>query len=85
VKFRWKVDSTTATAWATDLAGTPTLVIVPSGGAANGDEVHATIIYGQNAFGMVSLGNAKKPNIRIIVKPLGSSGSDDPLKFGRAA
>lgn len=79
VKFRWKVDSTTATAWATDLAGTPTLVIVPSGGSANGDEVHATIIYGQNAFGMVSLGNAKKPNIRIIVKPLGSSGSDDPL------
>ena len=79
VKFRWAVDSTTATAWASDLAGTPTLVIVPSGGSANGDEVHASIIYGQKAFGMVSLGNAQKPNIRIIVKPLGSSGSDDPL------
>jgi N4-gp56 family major capsid protein len=80
IQFRWAVDSTTATAWATDLAGTPTLVIVPSGGSANGDEVHATIIYGQKAFGMVSLGDAKKPNFRIIVKPLGSSGSDDPLE-----
>jgi hypothetical protein len=29
---------------------------------------------------MVSLGDAKKPNFRIIVKPLGSSGSDDPLE-----
>lgn len=79
VKFRWKVDSTTASAWATDLAGTPTLVIVPTGGTTNGDECHASIIYGQDAFGMVSLGNASRPNIRIIVKPLGSSGSDDPL------
>jgi len=53
--------------------------ITPSGGATSGDEVHATIIYGTKAFGMVSLGNAKKPNIQIIVKPLGSSGSNDPL------
>jgi N4-gp56 family major capsid protein len=79
IKFRWAVDDTTATAWATDLAGTPTLRIIPSGGAANGDEVHATIIYGQDAFGLVKLGGKGKPNIQIIVKQLGSSGSDDPL------
>ena len=77
IRFRWAVDSTTATAWATDLAGTPTLVIVPQQGGTN--EVHATIIYGQNAFGMVKLGGKGKPNIQIIVKAPGSSGSEDPL------
>jgi N4-gp56 family major capsid protein len=79
IVFRWAVDSTTATAWASDRAGTPTLVIVPGGGAANGDEVHATIVYGQNAFGLVKLGGKGKPNIQIIVKPVGSSGDADPL------
>jgi N4-gp56 family major capsid protein len=71
--FRW------APATTTDWTTTNTLKIVPSGGASNGDEVHATIIYGQDAFGMVKLGGKGKPNIQIIVKPLGSSGSDDPL------
>ena len=79
IVFRWAVDSTTATAWASDLAGSPSLVIVPSGGASNGDEVHASIIYGQDAFGMVKLGGKGAPNIQIIVKPVGSSGSLDPL------
>ena len=79
IVFRWKVDSDTATAWASDLAGSATLRVVPSGGAANGDEVHGTIIYGQKAFGMVKLGGKGKPNIQIIVKPVGSSGSLDPL------
>ena len=54
------------------------LKIVPSGGG-NSVAVHASIIYGQDAFGMVKLGGKGKPNIQIIVKPLGSSGSDDPL------
>jgi N4-gp56 family major capsid protein len=54
-------------------------VIVPGGGAANGDEVHASIVYGQNAFGLVKLGGKGKPNIQIIVKPVGSSGDADPL------
>jgi hypothetical protein len=71
--FRW------APATTTDWTTTNTLKIVPSGGASNGDEVHATIIYGQDAFGMVKLGGKGNPNIQIIVKPLGSSGSDDPL------
>ena len=73
IVFRWAPDATT------DWTTTNTLKIVPSGGASNGDEVHATIIYGQDAFGMVKLGGRGKPNIQIIVKPLGSSGSDDPL------
>ena len=77
IKFRWAVDSTTATAWATDLAGTPTLAVYPPQGGTN--EVHATIIYGQDAFGMVKLGGKGKPNIQIIVKPLGSAGATDPL------
>lgn len=73
VKFRWVPADTT------DWTAANSLKVVPSGGATSGDEVHASIIYGKDAFGMVSLGSAKKPNIRIIVKPLGSSGSDDPL------
>ena len=73
ILFRWVPSDTTE--WTT----AQTLKIVPSGGASNGDEVHASIVYGTKAFGMVSLGNAKRPNIQIIVKPLGSSGSDDPL------
>ena len=56
-----------------------TLKIVPSGGASSGDEVHATIIYGQDAFGMVKLGGTGKPNIQIIIKQPGESGSLDPL------
>ena len=71
--FRWVPEDTT------DWTTTNTLKVVPSGGASNGDEVHGTIIYGQDAFGMVKLGGKGKPNIQIIVKPLGSSGSDDPL------
>jgi len=73
IVFRW-VPATT-----TDWTTTNALKIVPSGGASNGDEVHASIIYGQDAFGLVKLGGKGKPNIQIIVKALGSSGSDDPL------
>lgn len=73
VKFRWV--PTTTTDWTTD----NTLKIVPSGGASNGDEVHATLIYGQDAFGIVQLGGKGTPNIQTIVKAPGSSGSDDPL------
>jgi len=74
VLFRWVPGTEVTANWTTAKA----LKIVPSGGG-NGIDVHATIIYGQDAFGMVKLGDTKKPNIQIIVKPLGSSGSDDPL------
>ncbi len=75
IVFRWVPALATTTEWTT----AQDLCIVPSGGSSNGDEVHASIIYGQNAFGLVKLGGKGKPNIQIIVKPLGSSGSDDPL------
>lgn len=75
IVFRWVPGTTVTDEWTT----AQSLKIVPSGGASNGDEVHASIIYGQDAFGLVKLGGKGKPNIQIIVKPLGSSGSDDPL------
>jgi len=73
VKFRWVPSVTTD--WTTVNA----LKIVPSGGASNGDEVHATLIYGRDAYGIVQLGGRGTPNIQTIVKAPGSSGSDDPL------
>lgn len=75
ILFKWVPASSVTDEWTT----AQTLKIVPSGGATSGDEVHASIIYGKNAYGMVRLGSKEKPNIQIIVKPLGSSGSDDPL------
>lgn len=75
ILFRWAPDATVTANWTT----AKSLKIVPSGGASNGDEVHATIIYGQDAFGMVKLGGTGKPNIQIIIKQPGSSGSLDPI------
>ena len=75
ILFRWVPAASVTTNWTTS----NTLKIVPSGGASNGDEVHGTMIYGQNAFGTVKLGGKGKPNIQIIVKPLGSAGTSDPL------
>lgn len=73
IKFRWSPGTTETQHW----TYAKNVAIVPGGGGTG--EVHATIIYGKDAYGMVRLGSASKPNIRIIVKPLGSSGSDDPL------
>jgi len=80
ITFRWQpvADVTNNWTYAKDVG------ILPTGGG-NSVDVHASIIYGQDAFGMVKLGGKGKPNIQIIVKQLGSSGSDDPLNFGRAA
>ena len=74
IKFRWTPGTTVTNNWtyAKDVG------IIPSGGG-NSIDVHATIIYGQDAFGMVGLGTAKEPNFRVIIKPTGSSGSADPL------
>jgi len=73
VKFRWVPADTT------DWTVANTLKVVPSGGATSGDEVHATLIYGKDAYGIVQLGGKGTPNIQTIVKAPGSSGSDDPL------
>ena len=76
IVFRWVPATSVTNEWTT----AQTLKVVPSGGASNGDEVHATIIYGQKAFGMVNLGGKQKtPPIRIIWQRPGSSGSEDPL------
>ena len=75
VVFRWFPAASVTDNWTT----AKTLKIVPSGGASNGDEVHATIIYGQHAFGLVKLGGKGKPNIQVLIKPLGSAGTADPL------
>ena len=74
VKFRWAAATSETDNWTT----TNSTCIKPTGGG-NSITVHATIIYGQNAFGMVKLGGKGKPNIQIIVKKPGSSGSLDPL------
>lgn len=76
IVFRWVPGTSTTNKWTT----AKSLCIVPSGGASNGDEVHATIIYGQRAFGMVNLGKkAKKPPIRIIWRRPDDNGAEDPL------
>ena len=74
IKFRWSPGTAVTDNWtyAKDVG------IIPSGGG-NSIDVHASIIYGQDAFGMVKLGGKGKPNIQIIVKPLGASGDADPL------
>ena len=46
---------------------------------ADGAPVFATVIYGQDAYGDVSLGGNGK-NVRVIINPPGSSGAADPLE-----
>lgn len=54
------------------------LTIKPMPAGADGATVHSTVIYGKEYCGCVELeGNGK--NVSIIIKPAGSSGSDDPL------
>ena len=74
IVFRWQPAASVTNNWTTGNS----CCIKPTGGG-NSCDVHATLIYGMNAFGMVKLGGKGKPNIQIIVKAPGSSGSDDPL------
>ena len=76
IKFRWQPAASVTDKW---VYTTYQACILPSGGGASSTVVHASIIYGRDAFGMVKLGGKGKPNIQIIVKPLGSSGAEDPL------
>ena len=73
VKFRWVPADTTDWTTSNDLC------IVPAGGGAGGVLPHCTLVYGQNAFGVVKLGGTGTPNIQTIIKPAGSSGSEDPI------
>ena len=52
--------------------------ITPMGAGSDDVEIHGTVIYGKDFAGDVSLaGNGK--NISMIVKPAGSSGTEDPI------
>lgn len=68
VKFRWMTE-----------AAEDATTIKPNGGGADGAPVFATVIYGQDAYGDVSLGGNGK-NVRVIINPPGSSGAADPLE-----
>ena len=75
VKFRWVPAAAETANWTT----AKHVSVYPNGASANSIPVHSTLIYGQDAFGIVKLGGAGAPNIQTIVKPAGSSGSADPL------
>ena len=73
IYFRWVPGTDVTANW----KSTNSLKIVTYGGGAGGAEVYSTLIYGQNAYGTISLGG-NGHNVQIIIKPCGSSGSDDP-------
>lgn len=52
--------------------------IYSKAGASNAD-VGATLIFGEDAYGVVDLGIVGASPVRTIVKPLGSAGTADPL------
>ncbi len=52
--------------------------IQPKGAGSSDAAVHGTIIYGTNFAGGVALGSDGK-NVEMIIKPVGSSGKEDPL------
>ena len=79
IVFRWQPAASVTNNWAYNATASSNTQILPTGGGNDNAEVHASIIYGQHAFGMVKLGGKGKPNIEVIVKPLGSSGTEDPL------
>lgn len=74
IKFRWVPDKAVTDEW----TSAQSLKIVPYGGGASGAPVYSTLIYAENSYGSVELGGNGR-NVEIIVKPAGSSGSDDPL------
>ena len=51
--------------------------IKPAAANSTLDEVHGTVVYGQNYGGKIPLGGGD--NVKLIAKGLGSSGTEDPL------
>lgn len=74
IKFRWTPAASITDNWTTG----NTLKIVPYGGGAGGAPVYSTLVYAQDSYGSVELGGTGR-NVRIIIKPVGSSGAEDPL------
>lgn len=50
-----------------------------SGAGASSADVGATLVFGEDAYGVVDLGAVGDSPVRTIIKPLGSAGSGDPL------
>jgi len=48
-----------------------------TGAGDSGKDVYGSLVFGKNAYGIVSLRGQK--NIQTIIKPLGSAGTADPL------
>jgi len=53
------------------------------GAGSGGIDVYATLIIGRDAYGIVDIAGSSKPE--VIVKPLGSAGSADPLNQRQTA
>lgn len=51
--------------------------IISDDAGANGIEVHATLVFGKDAYGVISVDGSDV--IESIIKPCGSSGTADPL------
>lgn len=77
IEYAEAATSTIKLRWEPATAPTSSTTITPAAAGASGVSLRATVVYGQDFAGGVSLaGNGH--NVRIIIKPLGSSGSDDP-------
>ena len=67
-------DSTKATA--ASVTCSANAIIYPGEAGANGVDVYATLVFGENAYGTTTLADG---GLEHIVKQLGSAGSSDPL------
>jgi len=72
--MRWNPGDAQTADWGSGSATT----VIPTGGG-NGVDVHATLVYGENAAGSVELGGYGR-NVETIIMPPGSGGASDPLK-----
>lgn len=76
--LKWNPGETETANWGDTANGYATSV-VPTGRGANDCDIHATLIYGENAAGAVELGGYGR-NVETIIMPPGSGGASDPLK-----
>lgn len=51
-------------------------ILYPGGGAAGGRDIYATLVFGQNAYGVTRVENG---GLESIIKQKGSAGTSDPL------
>jgi N4-gp56 family major capsid protein len=70
IYFRWDVAISAST--------TAPVSVLPVGGGASGVPVFGTLVYGQDFGACIDLEGGGR-NVQVIIKPLGSSGAEDPL------